>query len=304
LGGGNEVPAIELINVSKFFGRIPAVLEASLKVEEGEFFGFIGPNGSGKTTTIRMMMDFLRPTSGAIRLFGMDARSQSVEIKKQVGYVPAEMDFCGGMRAGELLHYAAALRGVRDDKTMDDLCECFEVDMGRRVCRMSLGNRKKIALVLALYAHPRLLILDEATVGLDALVRKRFLDRVMEEQKNGATVFFCSHDLGEIQQLCSRMALIRRGSILKVDRVGAVVDDLRSVCVKTAQDITPMLKLFHIADAVKDGDRFRFSFQGSMDTLVKALAYYRIDDIQIEKPTLEHAILRLYEQKAEQEAGA
>ena len=168
------MPVIELKKLTKFFGAVPAVLEASLTVEEGDFFGFVGPNGSGKSTTIRMMMNYVRPTSGTATILGMDSRSQSGKLKKMVGYVPSEVDYYMDMRAMEVIRYAAAMRGLRDKSRIDQLCDLFEVDTVRRISHMSLGNRKKIALVTALLHSPKLLILDEPTSGLDSLIKRRF----------------------------------------------------------------------------------------------------------------------------------
>ena len=190
------MPVIELKKLTKFFGAVPAVLEASLTVEEGDFFGFVGPNGSGKSTTIRMMMNYVRPTSGTATILGMDSRSQSGKLKKMVGYVPSEVDYYMDMRAMEVIRYAAAMRGLRDKSRIDQLCDLFEVDTVRRISHMSLGNRKKIALVTALLHSPKLLILDEPTSGLDSLIKRRFKDLLVEENQKGATIFFCNHDIG------------------------------------------------------------------------------------------------------------
>ena len=165
------------------------MLEASLTVEEGDFFGFVGPNGSGKSTTIRMMMNYVRPTSGTATILGMDSRSQSGKLKKMVGYVPSEVDYYMDMRAMEVIRYAAAMRGLRDKSRIDQLCDLFEVDTVRRISHMSLGNRKKIALVTALLHSPKLLILDEPTSGLDSLIKRRFKDLLVEENQKGATIF-------------------------------------------------------------------------------------------------------------------
>ena len=177
------MPVIELKKLTKFFGAVPAVLEASLTVEEGDFFGFVGPNGSGKSTTIRMMMNYVRPTSGTATILGMDSRSQSGKLKKMVGYVPSEVDYYMDMRAMEVIRYAAAMRGLRDKSRIDQLCDLFEVDTVRRISHMSLGNRKKIALVTALLHSPKLLILDEPTSGLDSLIKRRFKDLLVEENQ-------------------------------------------------------------------------------------------------------------------------
>ena len=233
------MPVIELKKLTKFFGAVPAVLEASLTVEEGDFFGFVGPNGSGKSTTIRMMMNYVRPTSGTATILGMDSRSQSGKLKKMVGYVPSEVDYYMDMRAMEVIRYAAAMRGLRDKSRIDQLCDLFEVDTVRRISHMSLGNRKKIALVTALLHSPKLLILDEPTSGLDSLIKRRFKDLLVEENQKGATIFFCNHDIGEVQELCGRTAIIRKGSILEVANTDNLSSsDTRRVKLKTTDNLS------------------------------------------------------------------
>lgn len=290
------MPVIELKKLTKFFGAVPAVLEASLTVEEGDFFGFVGPNGSGKSTTIRMMMNYVRPTSGTATILGMDSRSQSGKLKKMVGYVPSEVDYYMDMRAMEVIRYAAAMRGLRDKSRIDQLCDLFEVDTVRRISHMSLGNRKKIALVTALLHSPKLLILDEPTSGLDSLIKRRFKDLLVEENQKGATIFFCNHDIGEVQELCGRTAIIRKGSILEVANTDNLSSsDTRRVKLKTTDNLSALFTLFQINDPVVTGDLVTFSYRGVMDPFIKALANYEIQDLQVSLPSLEDAIIRFYE---------
>ena len=285
------MPAIELKKLTKFFGAVPAVLEASLTVEEGDFFGFVGPNGSGKSTTIRMMMNYVRPTSGTATILGMDSRSQSGKLKKMVGYVPSEVDYYMDMRAMEVIRYAAAMRGLQDKSRIDQLCDLFEVDTVRRISHMSLGNRKKIALVTA-------------TTGLDSLIKRRFKDLLVEENRKGATIFFCNHDIGEVQELCGRTAIIRKGSILEVANTDNLSSsDTRRVKLKTTDNLSALFTLFQINDPVVTGDLVTFSYRGVMDPFIKALANYEIQDLQVSLPSLEDAIIRFYEKKLEQEAA-
>lgn len=296
------MPAIELKKLTKFFGAIPAVLEADLTVEEGDFFGFVGPNGSGKSTTIRMMMNYIRPSSGSVTIFGMDSRLQSSRLKKLVGYVPSELDYYMDMKAMEIIRYVAAMQHVKDKTRIAELCELFEVDTLRRISHMSLGNRKKIALVLALLHRPKLLILDEPTSGLDALVKRRFKDLLLEENIKGTTVFFCNHDIGEVQELCNKTAIIRRGSILEVaptDQLSS--SDTRRITLKTTDNLSALFSLFRISDPVVKGDLISFSYRGVMDPFVKALGNYEIQDLRVSLPSLEDAIIRFYEKKLEQE---
>ena len=281
-----------------------ALKGVDLGIARGSFVVVLGHNGSGKSTTIRMMMNYVRPTSGTATILGMDSRSQSGKLKKMVGYVPSEVDYYMDMRAMEVIRYAAAMRGLRDKSRIDQLCDLFEVDTVRRISHMSLGNRKKIALVTALLHSPKLLILDEPTSGLDSLIKRRFKDLLVEENQKGATIFFCNHDIGEVQELCGRTAIIRKGSILEVANTDNLSSsDTRRVKLKTTDNLSALFTLFQINDPVVTGDLVTFSYRGVMDPFIKALANYEIQDLQVSLPSLEDAIIRFYEKKLEQEAA-
>lgn len=296
------MPVIEITNLSKYFGKRPALIDANLRVEEGEFFGFVGPNGSGKSTTLRVLMNYLRPTSGEAKIFGMDVVKESAKIRHLVGYVPGELDYCEDMTAKEAIQYAANLRHCKDEERIGELCELFELDTSRVIAKMSMGNRKKIALVCALFHSPRLLLLDEPSTGLDSLIKKRFKDYLVDLNEDGVTVFYCSHDMAEIQELCGRTAILRGGSILEVSDVSALsASDSRRVSVKTNDDLTAMFALLQIKEYLQLGGYVSFAYHGHMDDLIKALACFQIEDIQIGLPSLEDAIIRFYEKKMEGE---
>ena len=297
--------AIELTNLYKYFGKTPALLEANLTVDEGEFFGFVGPNGSGKSTTLRILMHYLKPSSGSARIFGMDCIKKSVQIKRMVGYVPSDLDFGLNMKAIDVILTAAKLRKNVDRAAIHELCELFEVEENRYVSKMSLGNRKKISLVLALYARPRLLLLDEATVGLDPVVRRRFCDYLREENKKGTTVFFSTHNMNEVQDLCGRMAVIRKGSILETTPLTDLSSDAsRRVSIRTDDDLSALFALFGIKHVRASNGYLTFRFAHPIDRLIQALANYHIDDLQIGRPSLEDAIVHFYEKEAEKEKEA
>lgn len=295
--------AIEITNLYKSFGKIPALVEENLTVEEGEFFGFVGPNGSGKSTTIRILLNYFRPTRGSAKVFGLDSVRDSVKIRSLTGYVPSEADFYDDMKAGDLIRYAAKLRRWRAKQKMEELCELFEVDTERYMGKMSLGNRKKVLLVMSLMHSPRLLLLDEPTLGLDALTKRRLKDYLLTENERGTTIFFCSHDMGEVQELCSRMGIIRNGTILEVADVNAIsASDCRRISVKTDEDISPLFSLFHIGVIQHTMDDYlHFSYSGDINLLIQALQNYRLDDLQINLPSLEDAMIRFYQKKLDKE---
>lgn len=298
------VAAIELTNVYKYFDRVPALLEANLTVNEGDFFGFVGPNGSGKSTTLRILMNYLNPSSGSARIFGMDVVKKNVQIKRLVGYVPSEVDFGMNMKAIDVIMTAAKLRHHVDMGSIGELCDLFEVEKKRSVSRMSLGNRKKIALVIALYAKPKLLLLDEATVGLDPVVHKRLCDYLREENKKGATIFFSTHNIGEVQDMCNRMALIYRGSVFEATSLTDWdTERSRRVSICTEDDLSALFSLFGVKQVFTANGYVTFYFPHPMNELIQALANYNIIDLQIGRPSLEDEIIRFYEKEEKKEVA-
>lgn len=295
--------AIEITNLYKSFGKVPALIDENLTVEEGEFFGFIGPNGSGKSTTIRLLLNYYRPTRGTAKVYGLDSVRDSIKIRSLTGYVPSEVDFYGDMKAGELIRYAAKLRRWRAKQKMEELCDLFEVDTEQYMGKMSLGNRKKVLLVMSLMHSPRLLLLDEPTLGLDSLTKRRLKDYLITENERGTTIFFCSHDMAEVQELCGRMGIIRNGTILEVADVNAIsASDCRRISLKTEEDMTPLFSLFHIGVIQHTMDDYlHFSYTGDINLLLQALQNYRLDDLQISLPSLEDAMVRYYEKKLDKE---
>ena len=193
---------IETNGLTKFYGSARGILEVNLSVREGDLFGFIGPNGAGKSTLIRTLLGLISPTRGEGRVFGRDIIREQTEILRDVGYLPSEAVFYGGMRVGELLTFSAKLRGVDCASEARALCERLELDPTRKISQLSLGNRKKVGIVCALQHKPRLYILDEPTSGLDPLMQKEFYTILAERNDEGATVFLSSHGAGLGPAIC------------------------------------------------------------------------------------------------------
>ena len=212
---------ISTTDLTKFYGTHRGISGVSLDINEGEVFGLLGPNGAGKTTCIRIFLDFIRPTSGSATILGMDSRSDSVEIRRNVGYLPGDFITYEKLTAEELLQYFANLRGghLRKAKV---LAERFDLDLSRKIGELSRGNRQKVGLVQAFMSDPKLLILDEPTTGLDPLLQQEFHTLVLEEAEAGKTLFVASHVLAEVEVICDRVGIIREGSIVAVEEVATL----------------------------------------------------------------------------------
>ncbi|KAA8827175.1 ABC transporter ATP-binding protein [Bifidobacterium tissieri] len=225
---GLQAPAISTSHLTKRYGKARGIEDVNLTVLPGEIFGFIGPNGAGKSTTIRTLLGLIHKTSGEASIFGWDCEKDRTRILQQVGYLPSEVFYYDGMRARDLLSYAASFYRVDCTARIRELAVKLNLNLDQKVEDMSLGNRKKIGIVQGLMHSPSLIILDEPTSGLDPLVQRVFFDLMLEERSRGATILFSSHILSEVQRICDRVAIIREGRIIATQSVA----DLRRSAVK------------------------------------------------------------------------
>ena len=283
---------IETNGLTKFYGSARGILEVNLSVKEGDLFGFIGPNGAGKSTLIRTLLGLISPTRGEGRVFGRDIIREQTEILRDVGYLPSEAVFYGGMRVGELLTFSAKLRGVDCASEARALCERLELDPTRKISQLSLGNRKKVGIVCALQHKPRLYILDEPTSGLDPLMQKEFYTILRERNEEGATVFLSSHVLSEIGRYCRSAAVIREGRILISDSV----ERLGHTGVKkvTLRGIDALPQIPNARDMHMENDTVNFLYSGKATELTRELCGLEFEDVTISDPDLDEVFMHYY----------
>jgi len=210
------VSAIRTSKLSKDYGAGRGLFELDLEVSPREVFGYLGPNGSGKTTTIRLLMDMVRPTGGTAYVFGLDCHRDSVAVKHKVGYLPGDLPQFGSLRGKEVVAYLGGLRGGVDRDAVRKLAERFDLDLGRRFREYSSGNKRKLGILLAFMHSPELLILDEPTNGLDPLNQQEFYRLLHEARDGGATIFLSSHILSEVEHVCDRVGILRAGKLVRV----------------------------------------------------------------------------------------
>ncbi len=289
-------PAIETRGLTKFYGKTRGIQDVDLEVEPGEIFGFIGPNGAGKSTTIRTLLSLLYPTRGAGRIFGLDIVRDSKAIKRRVGYLPAEVNCYDRLRVGELLAYSARFYGAVDGKRTRVLAERFKVDLARNFADLSLGTKKKVGILAALLHSPELLILDEPTGGLDPLIQARLTETLREENARGATVFYSSHVLSEVQKICGRVAILKEGHVVDVEEISSLRQkQLRKVRLSLSE--TPAPGALDVAGVheleIRDRD-CRFLFDGRIGDLLALLAGMPVTDLTLEEPDLEEIFLHYY----------
>jgi ABC-2 type transport system ATP-binding protein len=295
-----SMPVVKTHNLTKFYEEKRAIQDLNLTIEEGEIYGFIGPNGAGKTTTIRLLLNFIFPISGTASIFGKDVVKESTQIKKLVGYLPAEVNYYGEMRIKDLLEYSSSFyeRDCRD--RYRDLCNLLDLNLEEKIESLSLGNKKKVGIVQALLHSPKLLILDEPTSGLDPLVQKKFFQLLSEENKRGVTVFFSSHVLSDVQKICHRVAIIKEGQILRVDDVATLrAQQFRKVTVElNSADEKLTLPQEKLQNLQKDNGTYRFLYGGDVNSLLRELSKHNIANLLVEEPSLEEVFLHYYEKGA------
>lgn len=291
---------IEIKNLTKNYGSARGIVDVSFDVEEGEIFGFIGPNGAGKSTTIRTLLSLIYPTSGSAAIFGKDCVKYAPEIAKEIGYLPSEVFYYDKMKVIDLLKYSASFYKKDCSKRIKELAELMDLDLKKKIDDLSFGNKKKVGIVQALLHEPKLIILDEPTSGLDPLMQQKFFDLLLEENKKGATVLLSSHILSEVQRLCSRVAIIKEGKIIKVEKMSNLTEnnymkfkvELKSVIDKNHFNIAGVNNL------EIENNTVSFLFKGNINLIMKKISDVEISNAWIEEPSLEEIFMHYYEKEA------
>jgi ABC-2 type transport system ATP-binding protein len=258
---GSDVAAIETEGLTKFYGRQRGVEDVTITVEPGEVFGFLGPNGAGKTTTIRALLDLIHPTRGSARIFGLDSRRESVEIRARVGNLPGDFGYGRAASGREGVKLLSRLRGIDGS------------------------------------ARAEQLILDEPTSGLDPLMQEEFLALVAEERERGCAVFLSSHELDEVERVCDRVGMVRAGRLIAVERIADLLGKARRrVTVELADrgGLEQLRALPAVSDVEVHDGRVSFRVAGEIDPVVKALAAHHVVDLEAAHPTLEEVFLGYY----------
>jgi ABC-type multidrug transport system ATPase subunit len=291
---------IEVQGLSKSYGSKVGITDVAFQVEEGDVFGFLGPNGAGKTTTIRLLMGLLKADAGSARIAGLDCWEKSVEIKRLIGYMPGEPALDPNLTGGQILEYFAHLRGGVDQTYLKQLVERFELDTSRKFRQYSTGNKRKVVLIQAFMHRPRLLILDEPTSGLDPLNQQEFDHMVLEARNEGRTVFLSSHVLSEVEKTCTRVGIIRDGSLVRIGDVAEVkaikryeitITFASAVAAESFKTLDSVLEV----EALNHGHGVRLTMQGPADAVIKAAARYPVVSLASYEPSLEDIFLRYYE---------
>jgi ABC-2 type transport system ATP-binding protein len=287
---------IEVNNLTKYYGKARGIIDVSFRVKDGEIFGFIGPNGAGKSTTIRLFLSLIYPSGGSAKIFGKDCIKYGPEIRQEIGYLPSEVFYYEGMKVIDLLKYSASFYAKDCTKRLYELADLMELDLKRKIDDLSYGNKKKVGIVQGLLHQPKLIVLDEPTAGLDPLMQQKFFNLIREENKRGATIFFSSHILGEVQKLCNRVAIIKEGSIINIQDIKTLQkDNYKKIRVEANELDEKQFVVDGVTNLVKENGRVSFFFKGDINRLMRLISEKEIADVTIEEPTLEEIFMHYYE---------
>ncbi len=302
----SEETALMTQGLKKSYGKVRALRGVDLEVQRGEIFGYLGPNGAGKTTTIRCLLDLIRPDGGTVRVLGMDPQADPVAVQAHTGYLPGELHLDPNMTVEGALRYLNALRGNKADwDFVRQLTERLDLPLEPPIKNLSHGNKQKVGVVQALMHRPELLLLDEPTLGLDPLMQREVLALLREAKADGATVFFSSHIMSEVEAVAERVAIIRKGVVVEVAEPATLIKRaLRRANVRFKQpvDIGPLANVPGVTVLSQDdGTSVLLQVEGEMDELIKVLAAFPVSDFETERPSLEEIFLAYYEDDQKEE---
>ena len=299
-------PAIETVGLTKRYGATTAVADLSLRIEPGQVFGFLGKNGAGKSTTIRMLLALQRPTRGRATLLGFDAAADSIESRRRIGYLPGDLELFPRLTGRQHIAWFGRVRGGVDDSVAKQLADRFQVVTDRPVRELSKGNRQKIGLVLAFMHQPELLVLDEPTTGLDPLMQHQFEDLVRETAAQGRTVFLSSHELDEVQRIADRIGIIKAGRLVAED----TVDGLRRAAPQKMEirfrrpvDAAALSAVTGVTVTAADGPRVTLDVTGEIGPVLRVIASHDPVDLTCRPAGLDELFLAFYRESPESEVS-
>ena len=285
---------LEIKHLKKYYGDIRGVEDVSLKINKGEIYGFIGPNGAGKSTTIRTIIGLLNKTDGKIFINGKEHDKDDIEMKKIIGYLPSEVNLYDDMSVKELFDYHESFYNFDTSKRRKELVKILKIQENKKIEDLSLGNLKKVGIVLALMHSPKILILDEPTSGLDPLMQNVFHNILIEEKKKGTTILYSSHVLSEVSNLCDKIGFIKDGKIIKEDLIENIKKNNYTYLTINSNEIEKIKKELNLEIKEEKEHEIKFINDMKSNTLIKKLSKYDIDNILIEEITLEDLFEKYY----------
>lgn len=287
---------IEIKNLTKTYGKSRGIDEVTLSIKQGEIYGFIGPNGAGKSTTIKVLLNLIFPNSGEAKIFGLDCVTNTTKIKEDLGYVPSEVRYYDDVKVGEIINYAKTFKKNIDEEYVDHLIKTFDVDLNKKIFELSLGNKKKVALIQAFIHKPKLLILDEPTNGLDPLIQQKLFTELIDLKNSGSTIFLSSHNLTEVEEFCDRVAIIKEGKIIEVKNIEEFANKkVKRITLKLSQNLSEEVKTLGGEILEFKDNVMVFNYNGNITKLLSLLVKYPVEDLIIEEKKLSEVFMAYYE---------
>ncbi len=298
--------AIIIENLTKLYGKHVGVKNLNLSVDKGEIMGFLGPNGAGKTTTIRSSLALISKTAGKIAIFGLDSHRDAVAIRKKTGYLPGDFGLIPSVKVKSYLKYLLSLSNYPSTKKMASLAERLELDLDRKTNELSKGNKQKVGIVQALMADQDLIIMDEPTSGLDPLMQQEFYRILREEHRRGKTVFMASHNLAEVEKVCDRVAIIRKGHLEVVENIQALQEKTGKVLEVEFSDAVSVneFKIEGVSEIQEDNGKLTLTIHENLDSVIEAVSRHRILNMNLRTYSLEQLFLKYYTEENRERGGA
>lgn len=285
---------LEIKNLTKSYGKSRGVIDVNLEIEKGTIYGFIGPNGAGKSTTIKCIMNLINKNSGEVFVDGKLFLKKNNELKKKIGYLPSEIHLYDELKVKEMIKYSESFYKKDCSKRVSKLVNKLDIDTNKKIEELSLGNLKKLGIVLALMHEPEIVIMDEATSGLDPLMQEAFYEILLEEKKKGTTIFFSSHILSEIKRICDKVAIIKEGKIINIDDMNNI-EDSDVVRIKITSDYNKdILKELKLSEDSIKNKTLEFIYKDDINNLMKILSKYNIKKLLIEELDIEEIFIHYY----------
>ena len=285
---------IELKHLKKYYETTRGIEDVSMKINKGEIYGFIGPNGAGKSTTIRTIMGLINKTSGEIYLKGKELNSKDPETKKIIGYLPSEINLYKDMTIKEIFKYHESFYNKDCSKRTNELVKKLKIDINKKICALSLGNLKKVGIVLSLMHEPEILILDEPTSGLDPIIQNELHNILIKEKEKGTTIIYSSHILSEVSNLCDKVGLIKDGKIIKEDLMSNIKKENYTYLKIESKEIEKIKKELKLEVYKENNNEVIFINKTKPNELLSKLVNYDIDHILIVEVPLEDLFINYY----------
>ncbi len=292
---------IETEGLTKYYGPILGVKDLNLQVKRGEIFGYLGPNGAGKTTTIKLLLDLIHPTKGRVKIFGLDAHRDTLEIRKKIGYMTIDFNLYENMTGEEFLIFCQSFYSNKDKRFKEKLIKKFEIKIEGKIKTYSHGTKQKLALAQALLHQPELLILDEPTIGLDPLMQNEFLNLIKEQKSEGKTVFMSSHILSEVEKICDRVGILKKGTLIVTKNINELKRTTERTLRVVFQKEVPEkeLEMEGITKIEKEGNKYILTIAGNEEEVLKKINSYPLFSLNFEEADLEDIFLRYFKNKEE-----